>query len=252
MTTPELPIPARDPEVVRPGSAGVEPVTSSRSRMWALALAAGLAAGLIGWILAESALTKGTDRLRDKGRNVPLASAVALRDAVVSFGIIGALLGLGLGAAGGLIGRSGRRAVLAGGAGLILGGLAGAGTARWLVPIYFHNLNANDMTYSMEVNGGIWGAVGAAAGLAFAMGLGGSGRLLHMAVAGLGGGLLAMALFVFAGSMFLPRAMADRPVSLTPESRLAARLLLALLVAAGTVLAEASGRKEPARADGGR
>jgi hypothetical protein len=252
MTTPELPIPAGDPEVVQPVPAGVDPITSSRIRMWALAMTAGLAAGLIGWILAESALTKGTDRLRDKGRNVPLASTVALRDAIVSFGIQGALLGLGLGATGGLIGRSGRRAVLAGGAGLILGGLAGAGTARWLVPIYFDNLNANDLTYSMEVNGGIWGAVGAAAGLAFALGLGGSGRLLLMAVAGFGGGLIAMTLFVFGGSIFLPRALADRPVSLTPESRLAARLLLTLLVAAGAVLAEVSGRKKPALADGGR
>jgi len=212
-----------------------------------------MAAGLIGWTVAESMLTRGTELVRERGKNEPLASAVGLRDAMVSYGTLGALMGLGLGVAGGLIGRSGRRAGVAGTAGLVLGGLSGAGLSRWLVPIYFDNLNANDMTYSLEVNGGIWGAVGAAAGLAFGLGLGGSNRTLRMAVAGLGGGLLAMALFVFVGSVFLPRAMVDRPVSLTPGSRLAARLLLALVVAAGTILVEgAGGGKEPARAHGGR
>jgi hypothetical protein len=154
--------------------------------------------------------------------------------------MLGALMGLGLGAAGGLIGRSSRRASLAGVAGLILGGLAGAGMARWLVPIYYDNLSAGDLTYSLEVNGGIWGAVGAAAGLAFGLGRGGPGRMLRLAVAGLAAGGLAMALFVFAGSILDPRAMADRPVSLTPASRLTARLLLSLLVAVGLGLSDGS------------
>jgi len=220
--------------------------------MWTLALAAGLAAGLIGWLLAESALTRGTDLVRERRMNEPpLASTISIRDAMVSFGTLGALLGLGLGMAGGLIGRSGRRAGLAGAAGLVLGGLTGAGMARALGPIYFDNLNANDMTYALEVNGGIWGGVGAAAGLAFGLGLGGSARMLRIAVAGFGAGLLAMALFVFAASILSPRAMADRPISSNPGSRFAALVLLALMVSAGTVLAEGSGGKEPARVKGG-
>jgi hypothetical protein len=52
---------------------------------------------------------------------------------------------------------------------LILGGVTGAGMARMLVPIYYENLSANDLTFSLIVHGGCWGAVGAVAGLAFGM-----------------------------------------------------------------------------------
>lgn len=248
MRLPDSPIPAGGPE---PASAPHDevragPISSSKSRNGLLALAAGLAAGLIGWFIVESMLTRGTDLVRERRQSEPpRASEIALRDATVSFGTLGALMGLGLGAAGGLIGRSGRRAGLAGAAGLVLGGLAGAGAARWLVPIYFDNLSANDMTYALKVNGGIWGAVGATAGLAFGLGRGGSARMLRMAVAGLGAGLFAMALFVFVGSILLPRAMVDRPLALTPGSRLAAMLLLALLVAASTFLDEDLGPGAP-------
>jgi hypothetical protein len=207
---------------------------------WFLVLVAGLLAGVIGWAGAESAMTGDTERVREKGRNVPLASDVGQRDATISFGIQGAVLGLLLGATGGCLVRSVRQGIAAALTGLVAGGLAGAGTSRWLVPFYFDNLSTGDLTYSLVVNGGIGGAIGAASGLALGLGRGGASRAARAALAGMGAGLIAMTLFVFAGSILSPRAMADRPVPITVESRFAARLLLSLFVAAGTVLAESS------------
>ena len=39
-----------------PASSGAAPVASSRIRMWALALAAGLAAGVIAWAIGEATI----------------------------------------------------------------------------------------------------------------------------------------------------------------------------------------------------
>jgi hypothetical protein len=227
-----------------PGSTGAAPVASSRIRTWALALAAGLAVGVIAWAIGEAALIPDSGLARRqaaRGNVDPLASSVGLRNAVVSFGTLGAAMGLCLGVAGGLIRRSVVRAVLAGATGLILGGVAGVGMARWLVPIYYENLSANDLTYPLIVHGGTWGTVGAAAGLAFALGLGGWGRMLHVTVGAATAALLATVIYEFAGGILFPLAWTDHPISATWESRLAARLLVALLVAAGVVLSAGSG-----------
>jgi hypothetical protein len=221
------------------GSTGAAPVASSRIRTWALALAAGLAVGVIAWALGEAALIPDSGLARRqvaRGNIDPLASAVGLRNAVVSFGTLGAAMGLGLGVAGGLIRRSVVRAVLAGATGLILGGLTGVGMARLLVPVYYENLSANDLTYPLIVHGGTWGPVGAAAGLAFALGLGGWGRMLRAAVGGACAALLAAAVYEIAGGILVPGAMTNLPVSAIWQTRLAAQLLVTLLVAAGVVL----------------
>jgi hypothetical protein len=226
------------------GSTETAPAARSRIRSWALALSAGLAAGVIGGTIGEAALIPDSGLARRqvaRGNTDPLPSAVGLRNAVVSIGTLGAAMGLGLGLAGGLIRRSVVRAVLAGATGLIAGGVAGLGMARLLVPIYYENLTADDLTYPLIVHGGTWGTAGAAAGLAFALGLGGWGRMLRVIVGGAAAALLATVIYEFAGGILFPLAWTDRPVSATWESRLAARLLVALLVAAGVVLSAGSG-----------
>ena len=94
--------------------------------------------------------------------------------------------GLGLGLVGGLIHRSLLRGVMAGAAGLVLGGVTGVLTARVLALVYYKNLSGDDLTYSLIVHGGVWGAVGAVGGLAFGLGLGGWDRLARATVGGAG------------------------------------------------------------------
>ena len=251
-----------------PGSTGAARAASSSNRTWALALAAGLAAGVIGGAIAEAALTpisgararvydytgKSTAPAKaavpDSGllsslvnsATISPAAEVGLRNALVSYGTLGAALGLGLGLAGGLIHRSVFRGVLAGATGLVFGGVTGVAMARVLAPVFYRNLTADDLTYSLIVHGGIWGAVGAVAGLAFGLGLGrGWGRILRVTVGGAGAALLAAAIYEIAGGILVPGAMTNLPVSAAWQTRIAAQLLVTLLVATGVVLAAESG-----------
>jgi hypothetical protein len=222
------------------GSTGAAPVAGLRLRTWALTLAAGLAAGLVGGAIGEASLIPDSGLVRRMGNADPPAAAVGLRNAVVAYGTLGAALGLGLGLAGGLIHRSVLRAALAGATGLVLGGVAGAGLARLLVPVFYNNLGADDLTYSLIVHGGTWGAVGAVAGVAFAQGLGGWGRMLRVTIGGAAAALLATVIYEFAGGILFPLAMTNLPVSATWQGRQAACLLVTLLVAAGVVLSAGS------------
>jgi hypothetical protein len=223
------------------GSTGEALVASSRIRTWALALAAGLAAGVIGGAIAEAALMPDSGLARNQGKNELPASAVGLRNAVVFYGTLGACLGAGLGLAGGLIHRSVPRAILALVTGLVLGGVTGGLLARLLAPVFYEHLGADDLTYSLLVHAGIWGSVGAATGLAFGLGLRGWRRMLRVMVGGAGAALLATAIYEFAGGILVPLAMTNLPVSVTWQGRLGARLLLTLLVAAGVGLSSGSG-----------
>ncbi len=100
----------------------------------------------------------------------------AFGTATISFGALGAAMGLGLGMAGGLIRRSIPRAVLAGATGLLLGAGAGVALSRLILPVYYEHAQGGDISYSLMVHAGIWAGVAAAAGLAFAIGLGGVAR----------------------------------------------------------------------------
>jgi hypothetical protein len=217
-------------------NSGAAPSASPGHRAWALALSAGLAAGLIAWAIGEATLIPETGAGTRGGNTRTLPSVLATRNAVVSFGILGGALGLGLGLAGGLVRRSVRWASLAAVIGLVLGGLAAVGTARFTLPIYYEHLKLNDLTYSLVVHGGTWTAVGAAAGLAFGLGLGGWGRMLRGMLGGAGAALLAAVIYEFAGIVLFPLAMTDRPLAKTWEMRLVARVLVALLASAGALL----------------
>jgi hypothetical protein len=248
-------------------STGAAPVASSSIRTWALALAAGLAAGVISGAIVEAALIpisavrgrtydytgksaasakaastpdSNLARRQENPASVSPAGEIGMRNAVLSYGTLGAALGLGLGLAGGLIHRSLFRGILAGATGLVLGGVIGLVMARALAPVYYKNLSADDLTYSLIVHGGIWGSVGAVAGLAFGLGLGGWGRMLQATVGGAGAALLATAIYEFAGGILAPGAMTNLPVSAAWQTRIAAQLLVTLLVATGVVLAAGS------------
>ena len=88
----------------------------------------------------------------------------------------------------------------------------------------------------MLVHGRIWGGVSLAAGLAFGLGLGGGrSSIARAAAGGLLGALLAALLFEAIGAIAFPMAATTRPLSLTPGSRLLAKLLVSILSSAGVV-----------------
>jgi hypothetical protein len=160
------------------------------------------------------------------------------RVATLTYGGLGMALALALGAAGGLSRRSARRAITAGVIGLILGGAAGAGATRALLPSYHATRAAtpdsdvtNDLPLALRTHGGIWLAVGAAAGLALGLGLGGGARTAKALVGGILGAGLATAIYEFAGAIAFPMAQTFRPVAESSGPRLLAHLGMALCVA---------------------
>jgi hypothetical protein len=217
-------------------SSAVNSGTGVGSREWTITLAAGLIAGALAWAAAETALIPEI-ATSSKGGHAGLSpAAIGTRNALVSFGILGGALGLLSGLAGGWIARSVSWASIAAVCGLLLGTAIGLGTAWLIVPVYYQTLRANNVGVSLMVHGATWGAIGAAAGLAFGIGLGAKARAVRVLFGGAGGALIAMVVYDLAGVILFPMAMTDRPVSTTWESRLLARVLVSLLVAAGSLV----------------
>jgi hypothetical protein len=224
-----------------PASGAAAWVASSRIAMWALAVAAGLAAGVIAWAIGEVTIMPERGRMAARGEIVTPPSVIGTHNGIVSFGALGAALGLGMGLTGGIVRRSFLSACLAGLMGLCLGGGAGVVTSWLIIPIFYKHITDDDLTYSLMTHGGIWTAVGGTAGLAFALGLGGWGRIARAMLGGVGAALLATLIYEVAGGILSPFAMTNLPVSVTWQSRLAARLLVAVLVVVGVVLSAGSG-----------
>ena len=106
-------------------------------------------------------------------------SVADVRNAALAFGVLGACLGGCLGVAGGLARRSAVATAAAGLLGLLLGAGLCAGVSLATVkpfPRALITYSDYDIFISMSMHGLIWGLAGAAAGLAFAVGLGGGGR----------------------------------------------------------------------------
>lgn len=165
-----------------------------------------------------------------------------VKNAALAFAGLGGCLGLCLGLGGGLARRSGGAAAAAGLLGLLLGAAMGAGvtlaTLRWFLeaqPLY----PDYDMLFTMGMHGLTWGLPAAAAGLAFAVGLGsGERRLLVLApVAGVVGAMLGAVAFDVVGTLLLPLGNTGDPIPAAWPARLAARLAVALGTVATMILA---------------
>ncbi len=208
------------------------------ARTWALALAAGLAAGVVAWGIGEMVLVPEVGIRANKEHKIGVSPSTAgIQNGILCFGALGAATGLGLGLVGGMIGGSVLRSILAGAAGLVLAGGLAAGVSWLILPVYFDHAREGDMTYSLMAHGGAWIAVGAGAGLAFGIGLGRWRGLARGLVGGAGAAMIATILYEFGGGLLFPSAYTDRPISPIWQGRLAARLLVTVLIAVGLVLA---------------
>jgi hypothetical protein len=238
---------------VRPGPARP---ASNRLAIWALG--AGLLAGATAWLVGEATLevfrptmvTMDTPVGRMTAASAQEVMRTDVKNSALAFAVQGACLGLALGLAGGLARGSARSGAAAGLAGAVLGGALALGASAALQPVYYRNVQLDQveqgLTVPMLVHGGIWGAAGLAAGLAFGLGLGrGPASIARAAVGGLVGVALAAFVFEATAAIVFPKAATTRPLSLTPGSRLMAKMLVSLLAAAGIAALLASTRTPP-------
>jgi len=230
------------------GSAGRPGPARRADRLAIWALGAGLVAGAVAWLVGEA--TVQTFRPKMVTMDTPVGRMTAapaeevkrtdVMNAALAFAVQGACLGLALGLAGGLARGSARAGAAAGLAGTILGGALALGASLAMQPVYYSNLQLDQVDQGlgmpMLVHGVIWGAAGLAAGFAFGLGLGGGRTSIARAAAGgMLGALLAALLFEATGAIAFPMAATTRPLSLTPGSRLMAKLMVSMLSAAGVV-----------------
>jgi len=212
------------------------------ARAWIVTLAAGLAAAMITWAAGESMMIDETGR-GSKGGRIPISPVVySTRNGMTSLGLLGGSLGLGLGLAGGLLRGSARSAGLGGLVGVVLGGAAGAGAAKVLVPFYFSYYSGTSLSVPLIVHGGLWTSISIAAGLAFGLGIGGTGRVIEAVIYAIGGALLATFTYEFAGVWLFPAAQTDRPLPMSSGSRMFAYLVVALVIGAALAFGDSRRR----------
>jgi hypothetical protein len=238
-------------EAVHGGFASAQaspPTRHLTERIWALTVGAGLLTGVVSWVVSEATLTAFEPELEEApGMGVVLhlpsrkgQTIADTQNAALALGVVGAILGLGLGIAGGLASGPIRlgRGTIAGLVGLAVGGALGVSASMALVPVFYQTRMANplslDLTIPMLVHAGIWSAVGTGGGLAFGLGLGGDRRRIARAtIGGLVGGALAAVAYEIIGAFAFPLADTPKPLSLTWGTRLLARLLVTTMAAGG-------------------
>jgi hypothetical protein len=218
---------------------GVRTVPIRTATIWAFALSAALAAAVASWINGEvyfeyfkPSVAAAADAYRFTALNREKAVADR-RNTVIAYGFLGLALGLGLGLAGGLARRSIAMGILAAAAGGLLGGVAGTLTSYALVPVFRQFMDPAEPTLVLPllIHGGIWTPIGAAAGLAFGLGLGGRYRSIRGLLAGLIGGLLGTIVYEVIQAVVFPLLRNEEIIGPTNISRLMPYVCVAVFVA---------------------
>jgi hypothetical protein len=228
------------------------PLESERSRagprraaqVWAIALVAGIVAGLLAWVGGELA----QDTFKPRLYEVPnVFGAVSMqptgastnvaeyKNASLAFAILGGVTGLVMGLAGGVAGRSVGRGVIVGLGAQAVGALVGALASLVLLRFFYRGLvpDLNDLWLPVLIHGGIWMAIGAVGGFAFALGKGSARRLQAAIGAAVASGFFASILFQTLSARLLPDAESTGPMAGSASARLLAMLSVTVLIAIG-------------------
>ncbi len=230
------------------------PASTSRppaaSWIWVVTLAAGLAAGFCAWLAAEpiygryqpaGVVRSAFDTPEESdAKDQALRKAMTL-EASLTFGALGAFLGLTFGMAGGVARGSIRAGVKAASIGMMLGAAGGLAAGRLLTPMHY-NLResvADDLVVALLVQGGICAVVGAMAGAAFSLGLGDDDRFFdfRLVAGGLLGALAGLIVYQMVGGIAFPLDETTLPLSSTWRARLFARGVVTGFAAIGVMLA---------------
>lgn len=254
-TEPVSPPPAPPGDV--PPRPGAPRPRVSPGLFHAIALACGLAAGLLAWAAGEAAYGAFKAKLfrQQQLLQVVIESTNAseneaeYKNATLAYALLGAATGLLLGFGGGLAARAPARGAAVGIAAALLGSMLGAGTSQGLLPLFFRNHvpDPNDLATPLLIHGGIWGSIGLVGGAAFAVGLGARPpQVLRAAIGGGLGAVLGTVLFhVLGGALFGEDSGVTSPLADESLARLLGRLLIPLLAAVGASRAIDS-RPDPA------
>ncbi|HEV3341636.1 MAG TPA: hypothetical protein VG125_14820 [Pirellulales bacterium] len=242
---------------------GEIPAEGQLSRWLGLwSILAAVVAGVVAWLIGETNLVwvapKGVAQLvLGHPFTAPTAQTkqiAELATAVRLHGVFGALLGLALGAVGGLARRSRRSALTGALLGVGLGAAAGSSATVAGLPLYyrFRDSFTSDLVPSLLMHCGIWATIGASAAVALAVGAGrGQSRLVRALLGGAMGALLGAVAFEILGAMFFANDQTGEPISTTAATRLLARLLVATFTAIGTSAAFGERRRMPAPGSAG-
>lgn len=212
--------------------------------------------GLFQWNDARDVIAAHRDELNRLGpyeQNAFITSkmkaartAAESRRSELSFGSLGGMLGLTLGLVGGLLSAGGRPGIRGGLVGLLLGGGVGAVAAGVFVPQFYRFLEpGGGLAVPILAYGGILLPLGAIAGLAFGVGLGGGHDLPLSVLGAVTGAAVGVVVFVMANSLAFPF---DQEPALVPADRLARLVIhisLAVSVALFVALALARARATP-------
>ena len=247
------PRPSSRPDASSPRSAS----PSSPGRVFLIVVAAGILASLVSWRAGE-ALAGWFQPRRAADASNPMAvqfdsaelDRVVVKNAALAYGVQGAVLGAFLGLAGGITRRSSRALGLAGVLGFVLGAALSAGAASASFTAYFRWLEGREgeLLPSVGAHACAWAPLGAAAGLAFGIGLGGRGRIVRATIGGMLGAAVGALLYDVIGSVAFPLGKTGEPVAAFAVARLLAHALAGLSVAlAAAVFAQTSAGAPPRR-----
>jgi hypothetical protein len=238
--TPEA-VSAPAPNVPRPEPT---PTATTLSHPWLLLVAAGLLAGLLAAGIGEAThdyfapeLTLQELQGNKMMKPTPETTLVAIvKNGALANAVLGGVLGLALGLAGGLARHSISRAALAGLLGLFLGAILGTVLSLGVIPVFYYSKRFTvssepDLGVAFALHAGVWAILGAAGGLAFAVGLGGRTRMSRALCGGLLGGLVGTMLYDVIGAVFFPLADTAEPIAATWETRALARFLVPVFTA---------------------
>jgi hypothetical protein len=222
--------------------------TLPRVGVWALALTAGLIAGLGSWLIGEKyhgrfdpvmvkSISARSSRAEINARFIA-KQAGDISETTLAFAALGSVFGFTLGLAGGAVRQSAGAALFASLVGLVLGGVA-AGAITWFAqPFYYKYMlsDNNDLVMAVLFHGVVCCSIGALGGLAFSIGLGDWKRGVSIIFGGLIGAMAGVLLYEFVGSIACPGDGITNPLSNTSGTRLCARLAVTTLAAAGAAL----------------
>jgi len=223
------------------------------TRLWLWALAAGLVAGLAASVGGEAVFGRfqpvvvrpaNWDQISPYEkpdivsailrRETPVAES---KNAAAAYGLLGAVLGGAMGLAAGLARRSTGAAFSSALAGVFAGGAIGAAMSAAMVPVFFRIVDPDSgLLPPLLVHSGIWAPIGAAAGLAFGLGLGGPRMILLAAIGGLAGAALGTMAYEVVNSLAFPNALQDKPIPGEAPSRILADFCVAIFTALGAAL----------------
>jgi hypothetical protein len=236
-------------------------------RLWLCTLGAGLLAGLIAWGIGEAAygLFQWNDakdvlkaypaELKKLGPNeqrefitkrmIEARSRAESRNTAIAFGVLGAVLGLALGRAGGVVIGSSRSGARAGWIGFVVAGVLGVVMAFPVVPLYYKfSSEASGLTVPLAAHAALLLPLAAACGFALGMGLAGRQTAIRGMLSALMGALIAVLVFEMVNSMAFPLEQDPALVPGDRIARLVTHLCSALFVAGFAALGVAGEPKD--------